>query len=88
MKSARPDPNSKSGLMENQLLTRQAKQGSQQSKNHTFQWNGNGGVATCSCGYWKLWGASLDSARRSQDFHRSNRLAASAKDETEAHDAV
>ena len=31
------------------------------------------GVATCSCGYWTLWGASLESAKRSHAYHRRNR---------------
>jgi hypothetical protein len=84
MKSSCPDPNSKSDLMENQLLTKQAKRGNQQSETHTFQWNGNGGVAICSCGYWGLWGASLESARQTHEYHRINRLASSAKRDAEA----
>ena len=31
------------------------------------------GVATCSCGYWTLWKASLESAKRSHAYHRRNR---------------
>jgi len=75
MKIARPEPCSKSDTMENQALTKRAKHGPKQSETHTFQWNGNGGVATCTCGSWTLWGASLDSAKRSHDLHRLNRRA-------------
>ena len=39
---------------------------------HRFQWSR--GVATCSCGYWTLWGASLESAKRSHAYHRRNRF--------------
>ncbi len=38
---------------------------------HQFQWSR--GVATCSCGYWTLWGASLESAKRTHAYHRRNR---------------
>ncbi len=38
---------------------------------HQIRWSR--GVATCSCGYWTLWGASLESARRSHGLHRRNR---------------
>ncbi len=39
---------------------------------HQFQWSR--GVATCSCGYWTLWGAdNVDSARRDHALHRRNR---------------
>ena len=31
------------------------------------------GVATCSCGYWTLWRASLESGKRSHAYHRRNR---------------
>ena len=47
-----------------QVLTYEAK--------HTFQWSR--GTATCSCGWWTLWGASLESAKRSHSFHRNNML--------------
>ena len=46
----------------NQVLTNEAK--------HTFQWSRV--TATCSCGWWTLWHSSLDSAKRSHAFHRSN----------------
>ena len=39
---------------------------------HQFQWSR--GVATCSCGYWTLWGASLESAKRDHALHRRNRF--------------
>lgn len=38
--------------------------------NHTFQWSR--GTATCACGRWTLWGASLNSAKRSHAYHRAN----------------
>jgi len=38
--------------------------------NHTFQWSR--GTATCSAGGWTLWGASLESAKRSHAYHRAN----------------
>ena len=37
---------------------------------HQFQWSQ--GTATCSCGRWTLWGASLESAKRSHALHRAN----------------
>jgi hypothetical protein len=57
---------------------------------HEFRWTKtkDRGTAWCTCGYWTLWGASLESARRSYGYHRSNRLAAPAKDATEGHDAA
>ncbi len=39
---------------------------------HQFRWSR--GVATCSCGYWTLWRASLESAKRSHAYHRRNRF--------------
>jgi hypothetical protein len=48
----------------NQVLTGEAK--------HTFQWSR--GTATCSCGWWTLWGASLESAKRNYALHRANML--------------
>ena len=39
---------------------------------HQIRWSR--GVATCSCGYWTLWGAELDSARRSHAYHRRNKF--------------
>ena len=39
--------------------------------NHDFHWSR--GTATCACGWWKLSGASLESARRSHAIHRHNR---------------
>lgn len=45
-------------------------QGLTDQANHTFQWSR--GTATCSCGQWTLWGASLDSDRRSHAYHRAN----------------
>ncbi len=38
---------------------------------HQFRWSR--GVATCSCGYWTLWRATLESAKRSHAYHRRNR---------------
>ncbi len=39
---------------------------------HQFRWSR--GVATCSCGYWTLWGAkSVEWARRDHALHRRNR---------------
>jgi len=70
-------------------LNQPSRTGSQHSL-HEFRWtktNGNG-TAWCTCGYWTLWEANLDSARRSHGYHRSNRLAAPAKDATEGHDAA
>ena len=37
---------------------------------HKFQWSR--GTATCSCGRWTLWGANLESAKRSHALHRAN----------------
>src|SRR5262249_50725182 len=37
---------------------------------HAFQWSR--GVASCSCGRWTLWGATLESAKRSHGLHRVN----------------
>jgi len=37
---------------------------------HAFCWSR--GTATCSCGQWTLWGASLESAKRSHMLHRIN----------------
>jgi hypothetical protein len=37
---------------------------------HMFQWSL--GTAGCSCGQWKLWNATLESAKRSHAFHRGN----------------
>lgn len=37
---------------------------------HTFQWSR--GTVTCSCGWWTLWHATLESARRSHSYHRAN----------------
>ncbi len=54
--------NPKTEYTYNQVLIDHAK--------HTFQWSR--GTATCSCGHWTLWGASLDSARRSHALHRAN----------------
>ena len=48
----------------NQVLIYQAK--------HTLQWSR--GTATCSCGWWKLWGASLEPAKRNHALHRANML--------------
>ena len=48
----------------NHVITDQAK--------HAFQWLR--GTATCSCGWWTLWGASLESTKRSHAFHRANML--------------
>jgi len=40
---------------------------------HQFRWSR--GVATCSCGYWTLWGAkSVKGARRDHAYHRRNRF--------------
>ncbi len=40
---------------------------------HQFRWSR--GVATCSCGYWTLWGAkSVEWARRDHALHRRNRF--------------
>ena len=55
--------NSKTEYTYNQVLTYEAK--------HTFQWSR--GTATCSCGWWTLWGASLESARRSHSYHWANK---------------
>jgi len=57
---------------------------------HEFRWTQakEGGTAWCTCGNWTLWGAGQESARRSHEYHRSNRLAAPAKDATEGHDAA
>ena len=38
---------------------------------HQFRWSK--GVAACSCGYWTLWGACLESAKRSHVYHRRSR---------------
>ncbi len=38
---------------------------------HQFRWSR--GVATCSCGHWTLWGASLESAKRTHAYHQRNR---------------
>ena len=48
----------------NQVLTGEAK--------HMFQWSR--GTATCSCGWWTLWGSSLESARRDHALHRDRML--------------
>ena len=56
--------NPKSESTYNHVLTHEAK--------HTFQWSR--GTATCSCGWWTLWGASMESAKRSHSFHRANML--------------
>jgi hypothetical protein len=37
---------------------------------HMFQWSQ--GTATCSCGRWTLWKATLESAKRTHAFHRGN----------------
>ena len=38
---------------------------------HQFRWSR--GVATCSCGHWALWRATLESAKRSHVYHRRSR---------------
>jgi len=38
---------------------------------HQFRWSR--GVATCSCGYWTLLRANLESAKRTHAYHRRNR---------------
>ena len=84
MKIACPKPISKAANTKYQALIKKAKRGSRLSETHTFQWNGNGEVAACSCGYWALWGSSLESAKRSHGCHRSNRLVSSIKGRAEA----
>ena len=46
------------------------KQGVTERPKHQFLWSQ--GVANCSCGRWTLWGASLESAKRSHGYHRAN----------------
>ena len=38
---------------------------------HDFHWSR--GTAMCACGWWTLWGATLESARQSYSLHRHNR---------------
>lgn len=62
MKKTSHIENAKSQIEKIQWFTDQA--------NHTFQWSR--GTATCACGCWTLWGASLKSAKRSHAYHRAN----------------
>jgi hypothetical protein len=62
MKKSSHISNAKTNSEVSQSVTDQA--------NHTFQWSR--GTATCSAGGWTLWGASLESAKRSHALHRAN----------------
>jgi hypothetical protein len=62
MKMSLPGTNERTATVVNQYVSERAK--------HAFQWSR--GTATCSCGHWTLWGASLESARRSHAYHRAN----------------
>ncbi len=61
----------KSSYKPNPEIEPKAFQQVRQLPKHQFQWSR--GVATCSCGYWKLWGATLESAKRTHAYHRRNR---------------
>ena len=60
----------KSAYKGNSKIEYQAFQSVRDEAKHTFQWSR--GTATCSCGHWTLWRASLESARRSHALHRAN----------------
>jgi hypothetical protein len=62
MEKSRLDANPENEIVASQSLTERPK--------HLFQWAQ--GTATCSCGRWSLWKATLESAKRSHAFHRSN----------------
>ncbi len=64
MKKSSPEPDLESKSVRNQCVRDLPK--------HHLQWSR--GVATCSCGNWTLWGAELDSARRSHAYHRRNKF--------------
>jgi len=57
---------------------------------HEFRWTEtkDGGTGWCTCAYWTLWGDSLESAKQSHGYHRSNLLEPSAKDTMEVEDAT
>lgn len=92
MKLSIPTEDAKSDTKEYQQLTKTTppvKRGSRSGSHHAaheFRWMAtkDGGTAWCTCGPWRLWGASLESARRSHEYHRRNRLVPSAKDAQEA----
>ena len=76
MKIICPGSITQSKPKQNEIVRGRAKPPSPRSEPHAFGWNGNGAVATCSCGGWTLWGASLASAKRTHSYHRRNRTEA------------
>jgi hypothetical protein len=89
MKIAGPKPVLSKAVLQSIDLQGAKKGQSRPLSVHAFEWSERTETARCSCGQWAEWGQwpgtlTRESAKRSHEDHRSNRLAASAKDETEA----
>ena len=79
----RPEANvSKAGLQPVDL-SRPLKAHSARLTVHAFEWSERTEMAGCSCRQWSEWGQQVgvltrESAKRSHEYHRNNRLEAGA----------